>query len=767
MASAEQSKNYVTFTGGLNTEATVLNFPENAASELDNFDLLRTGEIKRRLAIDFEDNYVIRTESTSAGAVASNALNNSEWKAVNGKGNINFQVVQVGLTLYFHELGGEPTSNNLRGSVSLDTFKTQSDADTHVIDTAYGQGILICVNQGMDPVYIRYDDVTNTFTATRISIQVRDFEGVDDGLLTDERPTSLSLAHTYNLRNQGWPLSTTVALSRGGADGASVWDPIAATYGLVGFYPNNADQFWAARATAAKSGKEEVIGAYSPFILRDLSSGNTPAPRGHFIYDYFNQNKGSVSGIELPESLTTITSARPSATAFYAGRAWYFGVRSQKYTGDVLFSQIITDVNKIGRCYQDQDPTAEDLNALLASDGGVIHIAGMGEVFHAVEVGQDLVIIAENGLWAIRGSLGGNFKADDFALRKLTDNGSISRESIVVAENQLVWWSLGGIWVLQAGQIDDKFDLNRITKDTIQTFYEGLSQTAKAFARGFYDEFSKRVVWLYNDSQSYDGLTFRYKYNRALFLDMTLPAWYTYTISDLSANSPFVAAMSMKYPGSSVSQTFDILLILDTIELSGDIIVQDISTTQFANNKIKLLTFVQNEDTTYSYTFSEFKNKSFLDWATWDTFKHGAGYVGADYSSVIQTGWQDFQAPLNDKHITHVTTFLKKTETGFTAGSSTVPVTLINPSSLNVQTRWEWTDVDVSRWTVATECYRLNQYYIPTSTSDPFNYGYTIIKSKLRMRGHGHSFALRYTSNTGKDAHIIGFSVNLRGASKV
>jgi hypothetical protein len=224
--------------------------------------------------------------------------------------------------------------------------------------------------------------------------------------------------------------------------------------------------------------------------------------------------------------------------------------------------------------------------------------------------------------------------------------------------------------------------------------------------------------------------------------------------------------MSMKFPGNAAVATYDVMLNLDDIVLGADTIVQDITFTQYANNKIKLLTFVQNDDTTYSYTFSEFSSRTFYDWSTWDEVQHGVDGVGASYDSIIQTGWQDFQAPLNHKHMTHLTSYFKKTEDGYSLDGDGNLI-LDNPSGALVQTRWEWTDVNNGRWTTPTEAYRLNQYYIPEDEDDPFNYGYTIIRSKLRMRGHGHAFSIRYISTPGNDMHLVGFAVNIRGGTKV
>jgi hypothetical protein len=104
----------------------------------------------------------------------------------------------------------------------------------------------------------------------------------------------------------------------------------------------------------------------------------------------------------------------------------------------------LTTPDNAGKCYQEYDPTAEDLNALLATDGGVIHIADLGEVFAMKEIGPDLIIVSDSGVWAISGSeANGNFQADAFSVRKILDQGTIGKESIVVAESTLLWWAEG------------------------------------------------------------------------------------------------------------------------------------------------------------------------------------------------------------------------------------------------------------------------------------------------------------------------------------
>lgn len=761
MAFAEQEKFFNNFTGGLNTEATPLNFPENAAQAIDNVDLFVTGEVKRRLGLDFESGYTVRPETTSATNTASYALANFEWKSVNGSGDINFLVVQIGLKLYFHNLGAEPVSGTLRGTIDLSPYKTGGSAETKVLSAAFGEGIMVVANPEIDPVTIEYDEDANTFVSSRITIQIRDFEGIDEGTDNDFRPSSLSAAHGYNLRNQGWPTSATVnAAPRGSRGVQRNVDPVSYTRQKIGVYPSNADIFYAAKAASAEDA--EVLGTYSPWALEHNYFGNTPAPKGHFILDAFNQNR-----LDNP-AYTKQTNARPGAVAFYAGRIWYAGIPDHRYTGDLYFSQVLDSPEDAGKCYQTYDPTAEDLNALLATDGGEIHVADMGEVLRMRVLGADLIIVARNGVWVIQGGeASGNFQADSFSIRKVTDQGAVSREATLTAEGTLMWWGEGGIWIMVPNDVEQVWKTERITKDSIQTFYDEIPATSRAYARGYHDSFSKKIYWLYNDTDSYDAINFRFRYNRALVLDLTLGAFYTYTIEDLDANSPWVCAMSTKSPGSESLITYDVFHGEDDVVEGSDDIVQDIAFESIGNVKTKVLTFLANMDGTYSYTFSEFKDTTYHDWATWDAEINDISNEGANFTSFIQTGWNTFGDLLRDKSITHVTSFFNRTEDGFQATEVEGVVEFTNPSGCLVQTRWEFTDADTARWTEAMQAYRLRQSYVPEDAADPFAYGYTVVSSKIRMRGRGKAFSIRYLSEEGKDFQLIGFAVNVRAGAKL
>jgi len=640
MPAVDQSKFYVTFVGGLNTEATKLTFPENSATDLDNVDIRRNGEVRRRLGVDFEDGYVLSTAEFPEAVIETDAISTNEWKAVNGKGELNFCVLQVGSTLYFHNLSAEPISDSLVGSVSLAPYQVGSTPlSQSIVDVSYGEGRIIVCNAGMNPVYITYDEDLNTFTPTVIQLRYRDFTGLDDGYGVSERPADINGKHWYNLRNQGWPVSTAVAQSKSGSQGFITTDPVLSTKLKMGFYPSNSDIIYQSKIPVVEAGKEEVLGSYSPYHLENAYYGNTPAPKGHFILDVFNRDyRGAIESEDdtPPVETASLTDAqvviteRPTCTAFYAGRVWYSGIANKNVAGNLYFSQILIDIDRVGNCYQEQDPTAEDLNSLLATDGGVIHISDMGKVLRMEQIGQDLTIVASNGIWAVSGTEGANFKADDFTVRKIADVNIIGRDNIIVAESGLFFWDKGGIWQVATGQISNALEANRISRDTIQSFYEDIADSARAYAKGFYDDFDKKIYWFYNDTDAYDAIDFRFRYNRALVLDLTLSAFYTYTIADLDSNSPFVAGITQKEPGNETVVTYNVVVGTDQVMETADTVVQDIAFEVFSDSKLKLLTFVEDTADTYKYTFSEFESRDFVDWLTWDQEKNNISNTGAN-----------------------------------------------------------------------------------------------------------------------------------------
>lgn len=190
------------FTKGLITEASGLNFPENAATESWNVVYDRNGQVYRRLGFDVESEDTALAYDPEIGVIYEFL-----WRAVARTGLFTFLVIQLGPSILLYKLEGDVALGET-APLSVSLLDYQVPGSQPVKDTlasfASGQGRLFVTHPSCDPVVIEFDDLTNTLTESSITIKIRDFEGVEDGLEIDERPTTLSNLHLYNLKNQGW-----------------------------------------------------------------------------------------------------------------------------------------------------------------------------------------------------------------------------------------------------------------------------------------------------------------------------------------------------------------------------------------------------------------------------------------------------------------------------------------------------------------------------------------------------------------------------------
>lgn len=194
------------FIGGLKTEFTGLNFPENACTDTDNCIFNRIGNVTRRLGIDFE------TNRTSAGIdFTGYAQSSFKWDNAGGDGNVKLLAKQVGPKVYFYRYSNatiaNPISHQLLAStINLTDFKasgTTTVDPAKECEFAAGNGYLFIFHPNTEPVACIYE--AGVITGQSVLIKTRDFEGlVEVGIADDFRPPGMSTQHDYNLRNQGW-----------------------------------------------------------------------------------------------------------------------------------------------------------------------------------------------------------------------------------------------------------------------------------------------------------------------------------------------------------------------------------------------------------------------------------------------------------------------------------------------------------------------------------------------------------------------------------
>lgn len=688
------------FVNGLITEATGMNFPENACTSATNVVFKETGEVTRRLGYDYESAYQLNSKT-----IQNSAIVEFEWTAAAGNGDVNFIVQQVGGTISFYRISTDNSlSAGLQSStISLSSFQVAGSPtpDQEPCSFASGKGFLFVTNKYCEPFFVSYDADADTFTATEITIVCRDFEGVDDGLDAQEQPLSLSDAHEYNLLNQGW--DATPQYSGGGGATAQVIDRY---FTVRAVYPSNSEQWFVVKDTSER---------FYPDFMETFFQGNSLAPKGHYLLDWFNTDR---SGSSTRITSVTERSAgyfRPSTCAFFAGRVWYAGVQAADYVGEVYYTQVIERDDQLGACHQINDPTSEHLADLLDTDGGIARVLDMGTVYRLFATQKALLIFASNGIWSISGSDVASFKATDYTIKKISSNTVASGLPFVDALGTPIFWTEDGIWTVayEAGD----FSIVSLSDKRIKQYFKDIPQEAKKWAKGAFNKVDKIVQWVFA-STSPQTVDERYSYDSVLTLNTVTGAFYPWTIYSATKEIKGIIAC-----GGPVYGLFDTV-----VDGSGDTVIDASGNTvvvfnESASSIIKFFVVKNSSGTTYNTTFAVEGNTAYLDWI--------ADAESYDYTSSFTSGYR-LHADGNKEYQANYVTFICTDETS---------------SSAFVQGVWDFANSTLSKkWSAAQQIYN----------STPTYRDYRI--RKIKIRGWGKALQFRVYSATGVPFNIVGWS---------
>ena len=618
MAGVIQRKPYVNFIGGLWTESSPLNYPENTSQIEQNFRINPDGTRERRLGLE-----EINHTGMSKQLLSNWVVHSYRWLDANNANDSVYIAVQKGRFIHLYEESKTCRSDyTLAFSVDLQNFAVNNyQIWDYPVSFASGMGKLFIAHKSIQPIYITYNqgglckNVDEGWKVTTVQLYERDFDGVEDGLADDEHPTVLTQEHLYNLLNQGWTM-----------------EYVQKYFDEVGEYPSNNEIWFLGFYTDPNDGKEK----WSVEELRKSTIGAARAPRGHFIRnvfdtcDYFEKltdlriiaanavyeeatdnwngririvfskkkqyNNGDtiqivgssfthtnstgtyvhsydgtytigtnavVSGdgmfaeleitvpnfeagvsallvtaygnivttdsedVDLPVIPCCVDQYRPEVVAFYAGRVWYSGIDSRRIGNKVYFSQVLTDDSKIGKMYQEYDPTSKEFSEMLKTDGGVIDIPELGWVKSLEPLKDALLLFVDNGIWGISGGEYGYFAATSYSVSKLTDVGCIAKKSVKPIEDTFVFASDRGVYVVSSDH-----RITNITEEAIHHRYRKIPAPLKPFIDIAYNPYDKTIHIFHNleiKINPASGLiNKRWRYCSELILNHRIKAWYEY-----------------------------------------------------------------------------------------------------------------------------------------------------------------------------------------------------------------------------------------------
>ena len=266
---AAGQKEYVNLAKGLITEVSPLSFPDGATSNELNFTVDKDGLIRERRK-GFSYIYPL---NTFAGAT-SKLENLFYWRG--SKYAIAILTNAVPETyLRVHALDANFTA-------VADVKIADAVVSTQIAELT--NFLVITLSNNDKPILLEYLEATDSIVVNTVSLHVRDFELVNDGLTVSETPVTLSDDHKYNLFNAGWFVSKR--------DEDQSGNPLTATvttyFNAFSKYPSNADSVSVGMITNASGNL-----TFDPVYVRDAGLGNSLSPRGHYVFPIDDYNRTS------------------------------------------------------------------------------------------------------------------------------------------------------------------------------------------------------------------------------------------------------------------------------------------------------------------------------------------------------------------------------------------------------------------------------------------------------------------------------------------
>lgn len=762
------------FSGGLNTEAPFLQFPENSSQNELNFDVALDGTRFRRMGFDIEEGGKSMDTLHPWTMIDSEAHNTYLWEQVGGIGGKQFLVIQLGTYLYFFD-----PSRQVMSDGSHLVVEVLGANPTVRFGMSGVEGFLVVVSGNGVINILEYHRETNTITTSQDRIKIRDVFGIEE--TSDTRFENevdyrgpLTTQHYYNLYNQGWAiprynwqenpgLADAVTLGSGGAGGLA---------------PSNGDVVWLGmqERPIRKDGDNWITAECFHYVqFKGLLGSGEMAARGFFIIDAFNRGQsrgdqwnkhkskypeaGNIMGNLIINDDYTV--GGPTCVADHAGRIFYSGCqgtviagdkRSPNYGNYIFFSQLVRNRQDLVKCYQAGDPTSREASDVVETDGGFLKISEAKNIMTMFSLGSRLIVLAENGVWSVTGGNDYGFSATNYKVDKLSTYGAAGRENVVIEGSSAYYWGVDAIYRIGPNQLGD-LGVEDVTTGTIKSFYGKLTRAAKERAFGSYDQYTRRISWMYHDtSLPYsDGVP-----NQELILDLNLNAFLPWEVQRHSSRMPFVIGAfqsplyAVRYEIANIITTLNEDVIDTQGNFLGAMVPVDVKTV----NHTRYISLAKGASGNIDMMFNAYWRPNFRDWWSYDG-------IGVDAHAFLLAGDTTAGDAGVKKQTPYVTMFFENTE------KEVVNDEITTPSSCIGRVQWDFTDDIVSgRWSRDMQFYRRSRYRYSNGDGNIYT-GEKLTVTKNKVRGNGRAFALHLATEPDHDCRVVGwnFEITANGAT--
>lgn len=538
------------------TEGNLANYQQDVALDIQNMTIDQTGLTERRFGFLSETGDQPLLPVFSQNARERGLMAVKEWQGVGDGLERNLLIFHSGNFIYVLEDKSPVSSANTILTVDLREADIKLDGGvTEPCHISVGINFCVITNPRINPVLITYegqeDDGSLTLTYRPLALKVRSRDLLKPFTEGPNYGNILTAAEEWNLYNSGWPRTARASNDREGSATSTV-TPIKYYFDERGFYPTHSVLYSAMKLSSAK--EVEAVGAFSPWEDEKINFGNTTPPLGRFVHSAYDFDSRSImieqlsdredSDPEFPEGIipkqlrflitdegetvTWTVKDRPRCSAYHNGHV-YFADKDYQGKTRILVSQLVSDFDNIEKCYQDADPSAEEINDLIATDGFTMYPVGMGTVINMIEFNRGLMIIATNGAWQIKGTQGGGATATDFTIDKVASFEFFSPQSVVDAGAAVMLFAERGIIAIGTNEFGDITSQN-LTDATIDEYYQTLPRSVIRNVKGTFVTDERRVYWCIPNSADSNG-NYGADSQFVLVLNLDTGGFFKYTTS--------------------------------------------------------------------------------------------------------------------------------------------------------------------------------------------------------------------------------------------
>lgn len=720
------------FTGGLNTEATVLSIlPSEMALGTVNIDLLRNGSVRPRRGVDF---FGLNTTNTYLSTIRTNPVasepNQETPSAIaieiaTPDGNTIKRIVAfINGKLQIYKTDSSSISNFGTPFQSIDLgthchsqqkyYKVQfkvSDNKVFFTGRYLQPGFLTCNidNSTLDitylDVYIR--DSTKKFITTRVAYAADGVNNVQYEALQSHPITSS-------------PTPGTPA----------------------------ADKYW-----------QVVSGPQSSGITSWTNVG-----AGNYVSAFLN--------VYPKDEVITTSTLRPSVLEFFAGCLWLGG--DPKYPNTLYKSQVVTDNSSLGKMFQTADPFRTDDSTVVDTDGLTIKLQNVTLITCLSASAQSLFVGHLNGCKEIYG-VDGVFAATNFAVVDILSDPVLGPNCIANSELDTIIFALNNIWKATRNTsvtVTLKTVIESISTNYIQNLYIEIGRDAKAMSTAIFNSAERKIYWFYPRPGSLYAATYG-SYLQPGYLNTCIV--YDTTNDKLTQEDTIKRNVSNSFTyfeyesGASLGKPYITapFLLPSTIASVGvnNVVDQGIQvvdgvddvimgTTSSPGNDKNIIACIALQRSTVGSNVSI--NAAFAEINKPDTLKDWASDTTNAYSypTKLFSGTSALGDLMHPKTPTYVYFLFKQVETGVLDANGFDT----NPGGCLARWALQWANSANSKDYSATRQVYKPQRFDYTHT-DNVDDGYSHSWYKARVYGHGNSFQLVLERDGDRDFLLIGWVI--------